>query len=127
MAHRTEFLTVPWAKPGTRPSAPHDQRTPSAYIFGAICPKLGKAAALVVPWCDTYAMTQHLAEISILPLPPKSPELNPVENLWLFMRENWLSNRIFKSYDGISPIAAMLGASSKTSLGASCPSAEENG
>lgn len=26
--------------------------------------------------------------ITILPLPPKSPELNPVENLWLFMREN---------------------------------------
>jgi transposase len=39
--------------------------------------------------------------ITILPLPPKSPELNPVENLWLFMRENWLSNRIFKSYDNI--------------------------
>ena len=39
------------------------------------------------------------ANISILPLPPKSPELNPVENLWLFMRENWLSNRVFKSYD----------------------------
>ncbi len=24
-----------------------------------------------------------------------------MENLWLFMRENWLSNRIFKSYDDI--------------------------
>lgn len=125
-------ITRRWAKRGTRPSAPHDQRTRSAYIFGAICPKLGKAAALVMPWCDTHAMNQHLAEISrhvaddahailimdqagwhisnkliiptnitILPLPPKSPELNPVENLWLFMRENWLSNRIFKSYDDI--------------------------
>lgn len=30
--------------------------------------------------------------ITILPLPPKSPELNPVENLWHFMRDNWLSN-----------------------------------
>ena len=39
--------------------------------------------------------------ITILPLPPKSPELNPVENLWHFMRENWLSNRVFKSYDDI--------------------------
>ena len=35
--------------------------------------------------------------ITILPLPPKSPELNPVENLWQFMRDNWLSNRIFTS------------------------------
>ena len=39
--------------------------------------------------------------ITIVPLPPKSPELNPVENIWQFMRENWLSNRIFKSYDDI--------------------------
>jgi transposase len=125
-------ITRRWAKRGTRPSTPHDQRTRSAYIFGAICPKLGKAAALVMPWCDTHAMTQHLAEIArhiddgshailimdqagwhmsnnlvvprnitILPLPPKSPELNPVENLWQFMRDNWLSNRVFKSYDDI--------------------------
>ena len=28
-------------------------------------------------------------------------ELNPVENIWQFMRENWLSNRVFKSYDDI--------------------------
>src|SRR3546814_5172581 len=33
---------------GTRPSAPHDQRTKSAYIFGAICPAQGKGAALVI-------------------------------------------------------------------------------
>jgi transposase len=30
-----------------------------------------------------------------MPLPPKSPELNPVENVWQFMRNNWLSNRVF--------------------------------
>ena len=39
--------------------------------------------------------------ITLLPLPPKSPELNPVENVWQFIRENWLSNRIFTSYDDI--------------------------
>ena len=31
----------------------------------------------------------------------KCPELNPVENVWQFMRDNWLSNRIFKSYADI--------------------------
>ena len=36
-----------------------------------------------------------------LALPPRSPELNPVENVWQFMRDNWLSNRIFKSYEDI--------------------------
>jgi transposase len=39
--------------------------------------------------------------ITLLPLPPRSPELNPVENVWQFMRDNWLSNRVFKSYDDI--------------------------
>ena len=39
--------------------------------------------------------------ISLMPLPPKSPELNPTENIWQFMRENWLSNRIFQSYTDI--------------------------
>ncbi len=39
--------------------------------------------------------------ITLLPLPPKSPELNPTENIWQFMRDNWLSNRVFVSYDDI--------------------------
>ena len=39
--------------------------------------------------------------ITILPLPSKSPELNPVENIWQFMRDNWQSNRVFKSYQDI--------------------------
>ena len=39
--------------------------------------------------------------ISLLKLPAYSPELNPVENIWQFVRDNWLSNRVFKSYDDI--------------------------
>jgi hypothetical protein len=39
------------------------------------------------------------SNISLMPLPPRSPELNPHENIWQFMRHNWLSNRIFKSFD----------------------------
>ena len=80
-----------------------------------------------MPWCDTDAMAAHLIEISaavdpgahalivdqagwhltpklaipdnitVLALPPRSPELVEV---WQFMRDNWLSNRIFKSYEG---------------------------
>jgi transposase len=37
----------------------------------------------------------------LLPLPPLSPELNSQENIWQFMRQNWLSNRVFKSFDDI--------------------------
>ena len=42
-------ITRRWAKRGTRPSAPKDQRTASAYIFGAICPAEGKGAGLFCP------------------------------------------------------------------------------
>ena len=53
-----------WARRGTRPSAPQDQRTKWAYVFGAIRPAKGEAASLVMPWADTHAMTLLLAEIS---------------------------------------------------------------
>ena len=39
--------------------------------------------------------------ITLMPLPPKAPELNPQENVWQFMRQNWLSNRVFRNYDDI--------------------------
>ena len=41
------------------------------------------------------------ANITLMPLPARSPELNPVENIWQFLRENWLGNRIFQSYADI--------------------------
>jgi hypothetical protein len=41
------------------------------------------------------------SNISLLPLPPRAPELNSQENIWQFMRNNRLSNRIFKSFDDI--------------------------
>lgn len=49
-------------------------------------------------------MTQKLEvpdNISIVPLAPKRPELNPVENIWQFMRDNWPSNRVFTFHDNI--------------------------
>jgi transposase len=48
------------------------------------------AGALVVP-----------GNITLLSLPPRSPELNPVENVWQFLRDNQLSNRVFTGYDDI--------------------------
>ena len=66
-------ITRRWARRGTRPSAPHDQRTASAYIFGAICPGEGKGAALVLPACTTEAMTLHLDEIAAGSRPARTP------------------------------------------------------
>jgi hypothetical protein len=39
--------------------------------------------------------------ITLLHLPPYSPELNPVENVWAYLRSNKLSNRIFETYDAV--------------------------
>jgi transposase len=39
--------------------------------------------------------------LTIILLPSRSPELNPVENIWQYMRANWLSNRVFEDYDAI--------------------------
>ncbi len=56
-------LTRRSAPRGSRPTAAKDQRTKSAYIFGAICPERGVGAALVLPRCNTQAMQWHLDEI----------------------------------------------------------------
>ena len=121
-----------WAKRGTRPRQPADQRYDNAYLFGAICPARGVGAALALPYADAEAMQLHLDEISrrvaegahavllldragwhtarnlnvpknITPifLPSRAPELNPVENVWQYLRSNWLSNRVFDTYHAI--------------------------
>ena len=121
-----------WARRGSRPRQPADQRYENAYLFGAICPARGTGAALALPYVDTFAMQLHLDEISrhvakgahavllldcagwhttaklcmpknITPifLPSRAPELNPVENIWQYLRGNWLSNRVFDTYDAI--------------------------
>jgi hypothetical protein len=47
-------------------------------------------AALVVP-----------KNITMILLPSRAPELNPVENIWQYLRQNWLSNRVFETYEDI--------------------------
>ncbi len=39
--------------------------------------------------------------VSLLTLPPYSPELNSIENVWQYLRQNFLSNREFEDYDAI--------------------------
>jgi hypothetical protein len=125
-------LVRQWARRGSRPRQPADQRYESAYLFGAICPARATGAALAMPYADSEAMQLHLEEVSrmvrrgaqavllldragwhtsrrlavpknitLLFLPSRAPELNPVENVWQYLRQNWLSNRVFETYDAI--------------------------
>jgi transposase len=125
-------LVYQWAKKGTRPRQPKDQRYENAYLFGAVCPSRDTGVGIIMPHADTEAMQAHLEEISraiepkahaviildkagwhttrklklpanitLLPLPPASPELNSAENIWQYLRQTYLSNRVFDSYTAI--------------------------
>jgi transposase len=39
--------------------------------------------------------------LTMVPLPPACPELNAAENIWQYMRQNYLSNRVFEGYTAI--------------------------
>ena len=124
-------LTYIWADKGSRPAALRDQRRQSAYLFGAVCADRGVGAALVLPhaeamslhlaeigrqvaagaravvvldgagWHQTGGRLRVPSNVSLLRLPPYSPELNPQENVWHYLRQNQLSNRVFADYDAI--------------------------
>ena len=47
---------------------------------------------------DTLKVPDNL---TLIALPPRCPELNPVENIWQFMRDDGLSNRILTSFENI--------------------------
>ncbi len=38
------------------------------------------------------------ANVTLVLLPPKSPELNPVENLWHYLRSHYWSNRLYPTW-----------------------------
>jgi transposase len=73
---------------------------------------LAEISAMVAPGAHAVVLMDragwHLSgalevpdNITLMPLPPRSPELNPVENVWQYLRDNWLSNRVFENYDDI--------------------------
>lgn len=51
-------------------------------------------------WHDERALSLP-DNLSLLALPPYSPELNPVERLWLYLREHYLSLRLFDDTEDI--------------------------
>lgn len=126
-------LTRVWARRGSRPPLPHDQRYDYADIVGAVCPARDTGIALVMPDANIPAMNRHREEIgphveanahavilldgagwhrqggallfpenvTPLVLPPSSPERNAQENVWQYLRHNYLAGRRFETYDDI--------------------------
>ena len=87
--------------------------------------------SMILPWVDAKLMSLFLAQtaaqfpgehcvmfldgagwhkandlavppnMTLVPLPPYSPELNPAEHVWEFIRENDLRNQVFQDLDTV--------------------------
>ena len=101
------------------------------YAYGAVSLPSGQWDSLILPRVDSICMQVFLDEIAIrypaekilmvldgagwhrsgelklpdnlklLPLPPYSPELNPVENIWDELKEKFFTNRVFDSHEAL--------------------------
>jgi transposase len=120
-----------WAPAGVRPEVSTQVVREYEYAFAAVSPHDGALDTLVLPSVNAEAMSVFLAEVSqrhadefilmfldgagwhrakrlqvpanmrLIPLPPWSPQLNPVEHLWDEVREKWFANRVFASLNAV--------------------------
>ena len=63
------------------------------------------------------------SNVSLIQLPPYSPELNPVENLWHYLRAHHWSNRLYRDYDALQEEAVRICVRSAKTQKRSRPSA----
>jgi hypothetical protein len=71
---------------GHEPASPRDRADGCPGCACARAARQGQLACLDQEGANT---------ITLMPLPPRSPELNPIENVWQLPRENWLPSRVF--------------------------------
>ena len=120
-----------WAPAKVRPAVASQLVREYIYLYGAVCPKDWACAYLVMPTSNTecfqvfldclsrkFARSHILLvldgapnhrcrdlvlpdNISLLFLPPYSPELNPKENVWREIREKIFKNHALKSIDAV--------------------------
>lgn len=120
-----------WAKFPLRPMVKAMLTHQYVYAYGAVSIVDGTFDSLVLPHVNSDCMALFLREISgrypnenivmvldgagwhksqsmaipenvrLLPLPPYSPELNPVEHLWDELREKYFHNQVFDSLDAL--------------------------
>ena len=64
---------------------------------------VGKHSVIIMDqasWHQTY-LEEQFSNLTIIHLPPYSPELNPIEQVWSWLRQNEIANRCFKDYNDI--------------------------
>jgi len=120
-----------WAPLPKRPIVGSQIIREYVYALAAICPGDGQMSSLVMPYVDAEIMAvflKHTANtfptdycvmimdaaswhrandltvpnnMRLVYLPPYSPELNPVEHLWSYVRDNYFGNRVFHKLDDV--------------------------
>jgi transposase len=120
-----------WVPAGMRPDVGMQIIREYSYAFAAVSSHDGTLDSLVLPMVNTETMSIFLAEVArrhsdelvlmaldgagwhranalvipdnirLIPLPPYSPQLNPVEHLWDEIREKWFTNLVFDSLDAV--------------------------
>jgi putative transposase len=120
-----------WAKRGMRPSVPCHHIREYRYAYGAVEPFSGESFFLVLPYNNTDCMNLFLAEltkkypndyiilvldgatwhrsgalcvpdnIELIYLPPATPEMNPIEQIWTWIRRHGFGNEIFKTLENV--------------------------
>ena len=120
-----------WFKRNTRPTVKMKLGYKNFYLYSGVDTKDGSSFSLIMPSVNTETMNVFLAELSqeyssdklalimdgagwhkssdlkvpenikIFFLPPYSPELNPVERLWLYIKQRILSNKIYQTIDDL--------------------------
>jgi hypothetical protein len=126
-----------WAPLPLRPAVGSQIVREFVYAYAAVCPADGQMASLILPWVDARLMSLFLAHtaaqfpgdycvlildgagwhtaqeltvpanMKLLALPPYSPELNPAEHIWEYIRENDMRNRIFDDLDEVVDVVAV--------------------
>ena len=120
-----------WSPKGIRPSVPCHHIREYMYAYGAVEPLNGENFFLVLPYSNTDCMnvflerlaakypkdkiiivcdgaTWHRSKELITPenillhfLPPATPEMNPIEQIWKELRKRGFRNEIFKSLNDV--------------------------
>jgi len=120
-----------WCRKGLRPSVPCHHIREYRYAYGAVEPQTGQSFFLVMPYCNTDCMNVFLRElakeypddfllivmdgaswhkakglqmpdnIKLLYLPPATPEMNPIEQIWAWLRLHGFRNEVFQTLDKV--------------------------
>ena len=120
-----------WCSEGVRPEVPCHHIREYRYAYGAVEPLTGESLFLVMPYCNTICMNVFLEELSrtyrddpivmvcdgaawhkskamqipdnirILHIPPYTPEMNPMEQIWRELRTQGFRNEVFATLDKV--------------------------